>query len=393
MSQTSSPEAAAAAPSRRGKLLRGLLLIVVILLVAFVAWYYLLGRWAEETDDAYVAGNQVQITPLIAGTVVAIAADDGMKVEQGQLLVQLDPADTEVAMQQAQANLAGTVRQVRGLYRSVEGAQAELSARQIALKRARDDFARRRDLAATGAISNEELAHARDELAAAEAAVAGSRETMERSRALVDDTIIATQPDVQAAAAQLRQAYLNHARAGIVAPVTGYVARRSVQLGQRVQPGAALMAVVPTEQMWVEANFKETQLRHMRLGQEVELRSDLYGGDVSYKGQITSLGLGTGSAFSLLPAQNASGNWIKIVQRVPVRIAIDAKQLAEHPLRIGLSMKADVNLHDQKGTVLPVDAAKGTVYGTEVYAKQLQDADALIHTIIQGNLPSSARAS
>ena len=393
MSQTSSPEAAAAAPSRRGKLLRGLLLIVVILLVAFVAWYYLLGRWAEETDDAYVAGNQVQITPLIAGTVVAIAADDGMKVEKGQLLVQLDPADTEVAMQQAQANLAGTVRQVRGLYRSVEGAQAELSARQIALKRARDDFARRRDLAATGAISNEELAHARDELAAAEAAVAGSRETMERSRALVDDTIIATQPDVQAAAAQLRQAYLNHARAGIVAPVTGYVARRSVQLGQRVQPGAALMAVVPTEQMWVEANFKETQLRHMRLGQEVELRSDLYGGDVSYKGQITSLGLGTGSAFSLLPAQNASGNWIKIVQRVPVRIAIDAKQLAEHPLRIGLSMKADVNLHDQKGTVLPVDAAKGTVYGTEVYAKQLQDADALIHTIIQGNLPSSARAS
>ncbi|WP_269790449.1 HlyD family efflux transporter periplasmic adaptor subunit [Stenotrophomonas sp. Iso1] len=393
MSQTSSPEAAAAAPSRRGKLLRGLLLIVVILLAAFVAWYYLLGRWAEETDDAYVVGNQVQITPLIAGTVVAIAADDGMKVEQGQLLVQLDPADTEVAMQQAQANLAGTVRQVRGLYRSVEGAQAELSARQIALKRARDDFARRKDLAVTGAISNEELAHARDELAAAEAAVAGSRETVERSRALVDDTIIATQPDVQAAAAQLRQAYLNHARAGIVAPVTGYVARRSVQLGQRVQPGAALMAVVPTEQMWVEANFKETQLRHMRLGQEVELRSDLYGSDVTYKGQITSLGLGTGSAFSLLPAQNASGNWIKIVQRVPVRIAIDAKQLAEHPLRIGLSMKADVNLHDQKGRVLPVDVAKGTVYGTQVYARQLQDADALIHTIIQGNLPSSARAS
>jgi len=393
MSQTSSPEAATAAPSRRGKLLRGLFLIVVILLAAFAAWYYLLGRWAEETDDAYVVGNQVQITPLIAGTVVAIAVDDGMKVEQGQLLVQLDPSDTEVAMQQAQANLARTVRQVRGMYRSVEGAQADLNARQVTLKRARDDFARRRDLAASGAISNEELAHARDELAAAEASVAGSRETMERSRALVDDTVIATQPDVQAAAAQLRQAYLNHARAGIVAPVTGYVARRSVQVGQRVQPGAALMAVVPSEQMWVEANFKETQLRHMRLGQEVELRSDLYGGEVTYTGQITSLGLGTGSAFSLLPAQNASGNWIKIVQRVPVRIAIDEKQLAAHPLRIGLSMKAEVNLHDQKGTVLPVDAAKGTVYGTGVYARQLQDADALIHTIIQGNLPSSARAS
>jgi membrane fusion protein (multidrug efflux system) len=387
MSQTSS-DVAAAAPGRRRKLLRGLLLIVVLLIAAFALWYFLFGRWAEETDDAYVVGNQVQITPLVGGTVVAIAADDGMKVEQGQLLVQLDPADTDVAMQQAQANLARTVRQVRGLYRSVEGAQAELNARQISVKRAREDFARRKDLAASGAISHEELAHARDELAAAEAAVAGSRETVERSRALVDDTVIATQPDVQAAAAQLRQAYLNHARAGIVAPVTGYVARRSVQVGQRVQPGA-----VPTEQMWVEANFKETQLRHMRLGQQVELRSDLYGGDVRYAGRITSLGMGTGSAFSLLPAQNASGNWIKIVQRVPVRIAIDEKQLAEHPLRIGLSMKAEVNLHDQQGGVLPAQAATGTVYGTQVYGQQLQAADALIHRIIQDNLPPSARAS
>lgn len=391
MSQTPNT-AAPAAPSRRGKLLRGLFVIVVLLLAALALWYFMFGRWFEETDDAYVQGNQVQITPLVTGTVVAIAADDGMRVERGQLLVQLDPADTEVALQQAEANLAGTVRQVRGLYRSVEGAQADLNARQVSLKRVREDFARRKDLAATGAISNEELAHARDELAAAEAAVAGSRETVERSRALVDDTVIATQPDVQAAAAQLRQAYLNHARAGIVSPVTGYIARRSVQVGQRVQPGNALMAVVPTEQMWVEANFKETQLRHMRLGQEVELRSDLYGGDVHYKGRVTSLGLGTGSAFSLLPAQNASGNWIKIVQRVPVRIAIDEKQLADHPLRIGLSMKAEVSLRDQKGEVLPSQPTPGAVFDTDVYARQLHDADDMIHTIIQGNLPQQAKA-
>ncbi len=391
MSQTPN-SAAPAAPSRRGKLLRGLFVIVVLLLAALALWYFMFGRWFEDTDDAYVQGNQVQITPLVGGTVVAIAADDGMRVERGQLLVQLDPSDTEVALQQAEANLAGTVRQVRGLYRSVEGAQADLNARQVSLKRVREDFARRKDLAATGAISNEELAHARDELAAAEAAVAGSRETVERSRALVDDTVVATQPDVQAAAAQLRQAYLNHARAGIVAPVTGYVARRSVQVGQRVQPGTALMAVVPTEQMWVEANFKETQLRHMRLGQEVELRSDLYGGDVHYKGHVTSLGLGTGSAFSLLPAQNASGNWIKIVQRVPVRIAIDEKQLAEHPLRIGLSMKAEVSLRDQDGEVLPSQTVKGAVFDTDVYAKQLHDADEMIHTIIQGNLPQQTKA-
>ncbi|MGA6179786.1 multidrug efflux MFS transporter periplasmic adaptor subunit EmrA [Stenotrophomonas sp. NPDC077421] len=393
MSQTSAPAAENAAPSRRGKLLRGLLVIVVLLLAALALWYFMFGRWFEETDDAYVQGNQVQITPLISGTVVAINADDGMRVARGQLLVQLDPTDTEVALQQAEANLARTVRQVRGLYRSVEGAQAELNARQVTLNRVREDFNRRRNLAATGAISNEELAHARTELAAAEAAVAGSRETFERSSALVDDTVIATQPDVQAAAAQLRQAYLNNARAGIVAPVAGYVARRSVQVGQRVQPGTALMAVVPTEQMWVEANFKETQLRHMRLGQEVELRSDLYGGDVTYKGRIDSLGLGTGSAFSLLPAQNASGNWIKIVQRVPVRIAIDAKQLAEHPLRIGLSIKAEVSLRDQKGTVLPTETAKGQVFDTDVYAKQLHSADDVIHQIIQSNLPQQAKAS
>ncbi len=388
MSQTSAPAAAPAAPSRRGKLLRGLLVIVVLLLAALALWYFMFGRWFEDTDDAYVQGNQVQITPLVAGTVVAINADDGMRVERGQLLVQLDPADTEVALQQAEANLAKTVRQTRGLYRSVEGAQADLNARQVTLKRVREDFNRRKDLAATGAISNEELAHARDELAGPEAAVA-----FERSNALVDDTVIATQPDVQAAAAQLRQAYLNNARAGIVAPVSGYIARRSVQVGQRVQPGTALMAVVPTDQMWVEANFKETQLRHMRLGQEVELRSDLYGGDVTYKGRIDSLGLGTGSAFSLLPAQNASGNWIKIVQRVPVRIAIDAKQLAEHPLRIGLSIKAEVSLRDQKGTVLPTQFAKGQVFDTDVYAKQLHSADDVIHTIIQGNLPQQAKAN
>lgn len=394
MSQTSTPTPSAATgkpSSRRGKLLRILAAIVVLALVVFAIWYFVAGRWHEETDDAYIQGNLVQITPMVAGTVVAIGAEDGMRVERGQPLVQLDPADAEVALQQAEANLARTVRQVRGLYRSVEGAQAELSARQVTLQRARADFQRRKDLAASGAISNEELAHARDELAAAEAAVSGSREQFERSRALVDDTVVATQPDVQAAAAQLRQAYLNNARSAIVAPVSGYVARRAVQVGQRVQPGSTLMAVVPLDQVWVEANFKETQLKHMRLGQEVELESDLYGGGVSYTGHIQSLGLGTGSAFSLLPAQNASGNWIKIVQRVPVRIAIDAKQLAENPLRIGLSMKVKVNLHDQQGGVLPQQPAKGDVYATDVYARQIGDADQLIEKIIHANLPQPAK--
>ncbi|OAX54668.1 efflux RND transporter periplasmic adaptor subunit [Xanthomonas graminis] len=393
MNQTTTPDSSAPATSRRGMLLRGLAVLVVLVLIALAIWYFVSGRWHEDTDDAYVQGNLVQITPMVAGTVVSIGADDGMRVQRGQLLVKLDPADTQVALQQAEANLARTVRQVRGLFRSVQGAQAELSSQQVTLQRARADVARRRSLVATGAISAEELAHARDQLAAAEAAVSGSRETVERNRALIDDNGVAHQPDVQAAAAQVRQAFLNNARSAIVAPVSGYVARRSVQVGQRVQPGTALMAVVPLEQVWVEANFKETQLKHMRLGQPVELRSDLYGGAVRYQGTVQSLGLGTGSAFSLLPAQNASGNWIKIVQRVPVRIAIDAKQLAQNPLRIGLSMKVDVNLHQQGGGVLPSKFATGTLLDTDVYAQQLGQADETIAQIIHANLPDAAKAN
>ncbi|AXI83150.1 biotin/lipoyl-binding protein [Xylella taiwanensis] len=391
MSDTTSISAAART-NWRERLLKIFAVIVMLLVMAAVIWYVLYGRWHEETENAYVQGNQVQITSMISGTVVSIVADDGMRVERGQVLVKLDPADAKVALQQAEANLAKTVRQVRGLYHGVDSAKADLLVREVALRRARADVKRREDLVASGAISNEELAHAREELVVAEASVSGSRDVFERNRALVDDTVIATQPDVQAAAAQLRQAYLNHARSAIVTPVTGYVARRSVQIGQHVQPGAVLMAVVPLEQVWVEANFKETQLKKMRLGQPVLLSSDLYGGGVIYNGHVQSLGLGTGSAFSLLPAQNASGNWIKIVQRVPVRIVIDPKQLAEYPLRIGLSMKVKVDLHDQQGNVLSSQPVSEPLFDTDVYASQLQKAEADIHRIIQANLPDRAKA-
>jgi membrane fusion protein (multidrug efflux system) len=182
-------------------------------------------------------------------------------------------------------------------------------------------------------------------------------------------------------------AYLNLQRAAIIAPVSGYVAKRSVQLGQRVQPGTPLMTVIPLEQVWVDANFKETQLTHMRLGQPVELTSDLYGNDVTFKGRLASLGLGTGAAFSLLPAQNASGNWIKIVQRVPVRIELDPRQLAEHPLRLGMSMSTDVTIRDQSGPVLPAAVPAKPVLSTQVFARQLRDADAVIARIIRDNLP------
>lgn len=397
MTSKINPEAStpAAAAPKNGKRRRALSIVAAVVIIGGIAWlayYFLYARWHQDTDDAYVQGNVVSIVPQTSGTVISIDADDGMKVEAGQALVHLDANDAQVAYDQSVANLAGTVRQVRGLYSTVDTGQAQIRAREVAVAQARADVARRSGLVASGAVSSEELAHARDLLASAEAALSGSRGDLSRSRALVDATTLGKQPQVQVAASQLRQAYLNLQRSAIVAPVSGYVAKRQVQLGQRVQPGATLMTIVPLEQVWVEANFKETQLGHMRIGQPVEVHSDLYGGDVEYDGKVASLGLGTGSAFSLLPAQNASGNWIKIVQRVPVRIELDQKQLAEHPLRLGLSMSVDVAVRDQNGSSLA--AARKIVkpvLTTLAYQKQLNDADALITQIIERNLPASAR--
>jgi len=381
-----------AAPSgKRRFLLSGLFLLVLLGLAATAFWYWTVARWYEETDNAYVQGNQVQIVPRVSGTVTSIAVDDGMQVERGQLLVQLDPSDAQVARAQAQADLAQTVRQVRGLYRSADSAKAELNAREAALRRARADWQRRKELAEGGAISSEELAHAGEALASAEAAGTSAREGLSQSLALVDDTAVATHPQVLAAAARFRQAFLQEQRSAIVSPVEGFIARRSVQIGQLVQPGQVLMAVIPPQQMWVEANFKEIQLRQMRLGQPVHLYADLYGSEVTYQGQVDSLGLGTGAAFSLLPAQNASGNWIKIVQRLPVRIRLNPEQLAAHPLRIGLSMHAKVDLHDQSGKVLAQPQAPSELFATDVYDGQLQQADALIAQIIKDNLSSTQR--
>ncbi|MDC7805652.1 efflux RND transporter periplasmic adaptor subunit [Luteimonas sp BLCC-B24] len=395
---TSEQTSSAATPApKTGTRRRALLVLAAVALLAGVgwaAWYLLVARWHQDTDDAYVQGNVVSIVPQTTGTVVSIDADDGMRVEAGQALVHLDPNDAQVAFDQAVANLAGTVRQVRGLYSSVESGQADLAARQVAVRQAREDVKRREGLVASGAVSREELAHARDVLAAAEAALSASQGQLSRSRALVDATEVASQPQVQAAAGQLRQAWLNLQRMAIVAPVSGYVAKRDVQLGERVQPGAALMTIVPLEQVWVEANFKETQLTDMRIGQPVEVHADLYGSDVRYDGRVASLGMGTGSAFSLLPAQNASGNWIKIVQRVPVRIELDPKQVVEHPLRLGLSMHVDVTVRDQDGPVLAsVETGRAApLLATDAYAAQLADADALIARTIEQNLPSGARA-
>lgn len=376
--------------SKAGKRKRALAILAVLIATAAIGatlYYLLVARWHEGTDDAYVQGNVVTIAPQTTGTVISIGADEGMKVVAGQVLVKLDPNDARVAYEQAEANLATTVRQVRGLYNAVDAGRADLDARAVAVRQAQADVARRSGLVADGAVSAEELAHARAQLEAAEAALGSARGQLSRNRALVDQTTLSRQPQVAAAAAQLRQAYLNLQRAAIVAPVSGYVAKRSVQLGQRVQPGTVLMTVIPLEQVWVDANFKETQLANMRIGQPVALTSDVYGDDVRYAGTLTSIGLGTGSAFALLPAQNASGNWIKIVQRIPVRIALRPEQLIEHPLRLGMSMSVDVSIRDRNGGVLPASPPKTAVLTTAAYEQQLSAADTLIQRVIRENLP------
>jgi membrane fusion protein (multidrug efflux system) len=327
-------------------------LVVAVVGVVYGAYWFLHARYYEETDDAYVASDLVQITSEVAGAVTAIHVDDTQHVERGQVLVEIDRSDAEVAMARAEAELARSVREVRGLFAQAEGLRAQIREREVQLKTAKANLVRREQVAGDGAVSAEELQHARDQVTQLTAALNATTESLRTVRARIDDTTLENHPEVLAASARVREAALALKRTRIVAPVSGTVARRSVQIGARIAPGTPLMAVVPLSDAWVDANLKEVQLDRIRIGQPVELHADLYGGDVVYHGKVAGLGAGSGSAFALLPAQNASGNWIKIVQRVPVRIALDPKELSEHPLRVGLSMRAQIDLHDTSGPLV-----------------------------------------
>ena len=357
----------------------------LILGCAYGGYWWLTQRYVQGTDDAYVNGNVVQITPQISGTVVSIGAEDTQFVHAGQPLVQLDQADAKVALDKAEAQLAKTVREVRTQYATSGQLQASVEVRQADLARANDDLARRERLAQSGAVSGEELQHARDTASSARSALLAAQQEMTAQRARIDHTTIATHPDVMNAAAQVRAAYLDYARTSLPAPVSGFVAKRAVQLGQRVSPGAPLMAIVPLDQVWVDANFKEPQLAQMRVGQPVTLKADLYGGKIVYHGKVQGFGAGTGAAFALLPAQNATGNWIKIVQRVPVRVALDPAELSAHPLQIGLSMQADVDTTDRSGARLPETAQRDIGHATDVFDTTNKVADDRVAAIIAAN--------
>jgi membrane fusion protein (multidrug efflux system) len=374
--------------------------VFVLIAIAYGIWWWLVGSHFESTDDAYVHGNLVQITPQVPGTVVAIEADDTETITAGAPLVRLDPADADIALNQAEAKLAQTVRQVRTLYVQNDALAADIAVRQADveraqadLARARSDLSRRQTLAKSGGVSGEEILHAQTTLKTAESGLAQARAALEASKAkletnqaLTHGTSVENHPDVREAEAELRNAWLARSRTVLPAPVTGMVARRSVQVGQRVAPGNTLMNVVPLDQVWVEANFKEGQLRDMRVGQPATLTADLYGSAVTYHGKVVGLDAGTGSAFALLPAQNATGNWIKVVQRIPVRIALAPEELKAHPLRIGLSMDVEVDVARQDGPPLVQARRSEPALATRAFEPDHQQADAIIRKIIQANL-------
>ncbi len=377
----------ASATAKRWRWLVGVLGGVLVVGIAYGVYWAQVLRYHQTTDDAYVSGNVVQITPQISGTVVGIGADDTQFVKAGQGLVRLDQADARLALDQSEAQLARTVRDVRNLFATSSELEASVQLRRTDLAAAQSDLARRQRLGSSGAVSGEELQHSVDAVKAAQAGLLAAQQQLAANRARVDGTTLKNHPQVRDAAAAVRTAYLTLSRTELPAPVAGFVARRNVQLGQRVSPGTPLMAVVPLDQVWVDANFKEPQLSRMRVGQPVTLVADLYGSRVIYHGSVMGFGAGTGAAFSLLPAQNATGNWIKIVQRVPVRIALDPREIAAHPLQIGLSMKADVDVRNGgNGARLPQLASTATSWSTEVFGSSDALADARVQSIIAANL-------
>ncbi|MBV8975107.1 MAG: efflux RND transporter periplasmic adaptor subunit [Sinobacteraceae bacterium] len=371
--------------NRRRRWLLVLGAAVLVAALVWLAWWLLYARFYESTDDAYVAGDMVNVMSQVSGTVVSIGADETDLVEAGQELVRLDATDARIALQDAEEQLARSVRQTRTVFANRDQLQAVVAQRRADLARAQADYDRRRNLTASGAVSGEELGHAQDALKGARDALVAAEKNLAASSALVGRTGVADNPEVRAAATQVERAWLALVRTSVRAPVRGYVARRTVQLGERISPGAPLMAIVPLGRLWLEANFREVQLRRMRIGQAATVVADLYGGHVTYHGRIAGLGMGTGSAFALLPAQNATGNWIKVVQRVPVRVTLDAGELAAHPLRIGLSTVVTVDVRDTSGPQLAPTPRDEPVLATRAFDIDPSEIRARIQQIIDEN--------
>lgn len=370
--------------SRRKLWLIIVAVVAVVLLVAYGCYWLLYAQYHESTKDAYVHGNIVAVSPQVRGTVVSVNADNTDLVHAGDVLVRLDDSDAKVALQRARASLADTVRKVQRMFDEAGQMQATVALRKASMQQAQRDYQRAGKLEKIRGISTEDFQHARTQLQTTRAGYQQARHKLAAARSAITGTTVADHPMVKQAEAELRKDWLVWQRTKILAPVTGYIAQRHVQVGQQVKPGSKLMAVIPLGQVWVAANYKETDLINVRIGQPVAMTADLYGG-YTYHGHVAGLAAGTGNAFSLLPAQNATGNWIKVVQRVPVRVALDPDDLKDHPLRIGLSMEVNIDTHNRTGRMLANQPASGSLYQTAVYQRDSAKVDTLIHHIVQAN--------
>lgn len=327
-------------------------IVLPVFIGLFFYWDLVLSRQVN-TDDAYVTGNMNAVSSQVNGSVTTINYTDTEFVRKGDIVIGLDKTDSIIAFNQAKNNLANTVREMRKLYVLDSQYLANVNAAKIQAKQASEDYQRRQRLAASGVIAREDLEHAKDSVISSNAALDAAVQAYKANKTLIMNTSLAQQPQVLQAADNMKQAWLALQRTDIRSPVTGYVAQRNVQVGETITPAQPLMAVVPAQQMWVNANFKETQLTDVRIGQPVTLTSELYGDKVIFHGHVKGINMGTGNAFSLLPSQNASGNWIKVVQRVPVNVVLDENELSQHPLRIGLSMNATIDIGASHRKALP----------------------------------------
>ena len=362
-------------------------IIAAVFILAGLAWlllYLFVFSLRETTDDAYVKGDMVTISSRVAGTVVEVAAEETDRVHAGQVLIRLDPVDARVSLMNAEGQLAQAVREAQAKMQQANQADAAIPQRRAQYEQARDEYNRRHPLLERRAVSAEEVDTGKRQMQQAQAALQAAEREAAAAHAQVDGTTVEDFPAVVQARAQFRNAWVNSGRNAIVSPIEGYAARRQVQVGQRIQPGQDLMTVVPLSDLWVDANFKETQLQHIRIGQPVKITTDMYS-DIEYHGKVVGLNAGTGSAFSLLPAENATGNWIKVVQRLPVRVSIDPEDLRKHPLRIGLSTDVTVDTHDRDGRVLSDTPRSKPLMTTNVYEQEMNDADEHAKAIIRAN--------
>ena len=370
---------------QRKKGLSIFILLLLLISIGSAAYWFFFIKGFEETEDAYVSGNQVMVSAQVAGNISKINVDNMDPVQAGNVLLELDDTNAKLSFEQAKSNLANAVRQVSQLNYTVKQLKSAVRANEITLAQAQGNLNRRVQLVKDGAIDKESFQHAKEAVELAKANLTTSQNQLEANQALLLDGPLSEQPQIQSAISNLKQAWLNLERTKIRSPIKGYVARRNAQVGQAVSVGGALMAVVTTDQMWLDANFKETQLTHMRIGQSAEIHFDLYGKDKTFNGKVVGIEMGTGSAFSLLPTQNATGNWIKVVQRVPVRIQLDPQQLAENPLRIGLSATVKVNVTDSQGETLRNQARTTTLYSTNALQYDESAVNNLIESIIRDN--------